>query len=83
MAKALTVKRLERLLKVPGKYTDGGKEGVKGLMLTVAGPGSAAWSLRWQRDHKVRQTWARPSRAGPAISRWRRRGTRRGSSIGA
>ena len=24
-------------------------------MLTVAGPGSAAWSLRWQRDHKVRQ----------------------------
>jgi integrase len=55
MAKALTVKRIQRLLKVPGKYTDGGAEGVKGLMLTVERPGSAAWSLRWQRDHKVRQ----------------------------
>jgi hypothetical protein len=32
MAKALTVKRIEKLLRVPGKYTDGD---VRGLMLCV------------------------------------------------
>jgi hypothetical protein len=52
MAKALTVKRLEKLLKVPGKYTDGE---VQGLILTVEKPGSANWSLRYQRNHKVTQ----------------------------
>jgi integrase len=51
-AKALTVKRIERLLKVPGKYTDGE---VQGLMLTVEKPGSANWSLRYQRNHKTKQ----------------------------
>ena len=48
-AKALTVKRIEKLLKVPGKYTDGE---VQGLILTVEGPGSAAWMLRYQSDHE-------------------------------
>ena len=51
MAKALTVKRIEKLLRVPGKYTDGD---VKGLMLCVESKTSAYWLLRWQRDHKVR-----------------------------
>ena len=51
MAKALTVKRIERLLRVPGKYTDGD---VKGLMLCVESKTSAYWLLRWQRNYKTR-----------------------------
>jgi integrase len=53
MAKALTVKRIERLLSagVPGKHTDGE---VKGLMLCVESKTSAHWLLRWQRNHMVR-----------------------------
>jgi integrase len=51
--KALTVKRIEKLLSagVPGKHTDGE---VKGLMLCVESKTSAAWTLRWQRDGRVR-----------------------------
>jgi integrase len=49
-AKALTVKRIEKLLQVPGKYTDGE---VRGLMLCVESRTSAYWLLRWQRDHKT------------------------------
>jgi integrase len=51
MAKALTVKRIEKLLQVPGKYTDAE---VKGLMLVVESKTSAYWLLRWQRNHKTR-----------------------------
>jgi integrase len=49
---ALTVKRIEKLIRagVPGKHTDTG--GVKGLMLVIEGPTSAYWILRWQRDHE-------------------------------
>jgi integrase len=51
----MTVKRVQKLLRagVRGRYTDG-KGGVKGLMLCVESPTSAAWVLRWQRDHKTR-----------------------------
>jgi integrase len=51
MAKALTVKRIERLRRVPGKYTDGE---VKGLMLCVESETSAHWLLRFQLNHRVR-----------------------------
>jgi hypothetical protein len=53
MAKALTVKRVEKLLRagVPGKHTDAD---VRGLMLAVESKTSAAWLLRWQRDGRVR-----------------------------
>jgi integrase len=53
---ALTVKRIEALLRagVPGKHTDTGSSGVKGLMLCVESTTSAAWSLRWQRGGRVR-----------------------------
>ena len=50
--KALTVKRIEKLLRrLPGKYTDGD---MKGLMLVVESKTSAYWLLRWQRNHKTR-----------------------------
>jgi integrase len=51
---ALTVKRVEALLRagVPTKVTD--KGGVRGLMLCVEGKGSAHWLLRYQRDHVTR-----------------------------
>jgi integrase len=51
---ALTVKRVEKLLRagVPGKHTDGGD--VRGLMLCIEGKKSAHWLLRWQRDGRVR-----------------------------
>jgi integrase len=50
----LNVKKVEALLRagVKGRYTD---DEVDGLMLCVESPTSAAWSLRWQRDHKIRQ----------------------------
>jgi integrase len=53
MTKALTVKRVEKLLRagVPGKHTDAD---VRGLMLAVESKTSAAWLLRWQRDGRVR-----------------------------
>jgi integrase len=52
MAKALTVKAIERLLAAgkPGKHTDAE---VRGLMLVIEGPSSAHWLLRYQRNHKV------------------------------
>jgi integrase len=50
----LNVKKVEALLRagVKGRHTD---DEVDGLMLCVESPTSAAWSLRWQRDHKTRQ----------------------------
>src|SRR5262249_51364575 len=50
---ALTVKRINKLLRQgkPGKFTDTGE--VRGLMLCIDGPGSAHWLLRYQRDKKV------------------------------
>jgi integrase len=52
MAKALTVKRVEKLLTAgkPGKHTDGD---VRGLMLCIESTTSAHWLLRYQRNHKV------------------------------
>ena len=49
--KALTVKRIEKLLRVPGKYTDGD---VRGLMLCVESETSAYWLLRYQRNKIVK-----------------------------
>jgi integrase len=56
MTKGLTVKGIERLIRkgTPAKVTDGGADGVKGLMVCVEGQGSAAWLLRYQRDHRTR-----------------------------
>src|SRR5262249_61454405 len=51
MANALTVKRVEKLLRVPGKYTDGD---VRGLMLCVESKTSAYWLLRYQRNKVVK-----------------------------
>jgi integrase len=67
MAKGLTVKRVEALLRAgaPGKHTDGD---VKGLMLIIESPTSAAWSLRWQRDHKVRHMGLGSARDLPLAS---------------
>jgi integrase len=67
MAKGLTVKRVEALLRagVPSKHTDGD---VKGLMLIVESPTSAAWSLRWQRDHKIRHMGLGSARDLPLAS---------------
>jgi integrase len=47
----LTAKKVEQLRKVPGRYRD---EQVKGLLLVVTGPNSAAWTLRYERDGKER-----------------------------
>jgi hypothetical protein len=51
---ALTVKRVGKLISkgVPGKHTDTG--GVRGLMLVIESKTSAAWLLRYQRDHVVK-----------------------------
>src|SRR5262249_35624153 len=50
----LTVKRVQKLLRagVPGRHTDGVKGGgVRGLVLDVESKTSAAWVLRYQRNH--------------------------------
>ena len=49
----LNVKKVEALLRAgtKGRYTD---DEVEGLMLRVESPTSAAWGLRWQRNHKTR-----------------------------
>jgi integrase len=49
----LTVKKVEKLLRagVPTKVTDGD---IRGLMLVIEGKSSAAWLLRYQRNHAVR-----------------------------
>jgi integrase len=59
----LSVKRVEKLLRqgVPGRHTDGD---VKGLMLCIESKSSAAWSLRWQRDHKTHQMGLGSARPG-------------------
>jgi integrase len=59
----LSVKRVEKLLRagVRGRHTDGD---VKGLMLCVESKTSAAWSLRWQRDHKTHQMGLGSARPG-------------------
>ena len=51
----LTVKRVEKLVRagVRTKVTDGGADGVRGLMLAVESKTSAAWIFRFQRDGKV------------------------------
>ena len=53
MAKALTVHRIDKLLRagVPGKHTDGD---VRGLMLCVESKTSAYWLLRYQRNKITR-----------------------------
>jgi integrase len=53
MAKALTVHRIDKLLRagVPGKHTDGD---VRGLMLCVESKTSAYWLLRYQRNKIVK-----------------------------
>jgi len=65
--KGLTVKRVENLLRagVPGKHTDGD---VKGLMLCVESRSSAAWTLRWQRDGRVRHMGLGSARDLPLAS---------------
>jgi integrase len=52
---ALTVKKVEKLTRagLPAKITDGGSDGVKGLMLIVESRSSAAWLLRYQRNKKT------------------------------
>src|SRR4029077_3300242 len=49
---ALTVKRVQRLLRKgkPGRFLDGGGNGVKGLYLAVDSKTAAAWCLRYQID---------------------------------
>src|SRR6516225_6966225 len=63
MGAGLSVKKVEKLLRqgVPGRHTDGD---VKGLMLCVESKTSAAWSLRWQRDHKTHQMGLGSARPG-------------------
>ena len=53
MAKALTVHRIDKLLRagVPGKHTDGD---VRGLMLCIESKTSAYWLLRYQRNKVVK-----------------------------
>ena len=65
--KGLTVKRVENLLRagVPGKHTDGD---VKGLMLCVESRSSAAWTLRWQREGRVRHMGLGSARDLPLAS---------------
>jgi len=65
--KGLTVKRVENLLRagVPGKHTDGD---VKGLMLCVESRSSAAWTLRWQRNGRVRHMGLGSARDLPLAS---------------
>ena len=65
--KGLTVKRVENLLRagVPGKHTDGD---VKGLMLCVESRSSAAWTLRWQRNGRVRHMGLGSARNLPLAS---------------
>src|SRR6516165_1222089 len=65
--KGLTVKRVENLLRagVPGRHTDGD---VKGLMLCVESRSSAAWTLRWQRNGRVRHMGLGSARDLPLAS---------------
>jgi hypothetical protein len=42
-------KRIARALKNPGRYRDGGPNGVPGLMLVVENERNASWTLRYQR----------------------------------
>jgi integrase len=51
MAINLTAKKIERLRKQPGRYRD---SLVKGLLLVVQSPTSAAWTLRYEQDGKER-----------------------------
>src|SRR5262249_13843245 len=53
MAKALTVHRIDKLLRAgaPGKHTDGD---MRGLMLCVESKTSAYWLLRYQRNKIVK-----------------------------
>jgi integrase len=44
---SLTAKRIDKLLKAPGRYLDSGDDGVKGLHLQVT-PGGASWLLRYE-----------------------------------
>ena len=49
---ALTAKRVERLLKKPGRYRDDGP--VRGLLLVVVNPNNASWQLRYERGGRER-----------------------------
>jgi integrase len=51
---ALTVKRIDKLMRAgkPGRHTDVG--GVRGLMLCIESKTSASWALRYQRDGVAR-----------------------------
>jgi integrase len=59
----LTVKKIERLLSagVKKRHTD---DDVRGLVLDIQSTTSAAWSLRWQRDHKSHQMGLGSARPG-------------------
>jgi hypothetical protein len=48
----LTAKRVQRLLRQPGKYRDEG--GPRGLMLVVASETNASWQLRYETNGKER-----------------------------
>lgn len=48
----LTAKRVERLLKLPGRYRDDGE--AKGLLLVVVNERSASWQLRYERNGRER-----------------------------
>jgi integrase len=51
MAINLTAKKVEQLRKRPGRYRD---SLVRGLLLVVTGPNSAAWTLRYEQDGRER-----------------------------
>jgi integrase len=51
MPRNLTSKTVEQLRKQPGRYRD---QLVKGLLLVVSGPNSAAWTLRYEKDGRER-----------------------------
>jgi len=51
--KALTIKRIERLRKQPGRYRDGAGE-VRGLYLEVVTKTNCSWLLRYMRDGRER-----------------------------
>ena len=46
----LTAKRIDRLLKKPGRYYDG-----RGFVLQVRNKNNASWLFRYQRDGKEHQ----------------------------
>jgi integrase len=59
----LTAKRVEALLKKPGRYRDNGDEGgVRGLLLVVVNKVNASWQLRYERNGRERWLGLGPAR---------------------